>query len=418
MPHTNPGENLATDPAWAGTARFLDGRVPPGLRVVAPGSFAGVLGPLAPPEPEPLPDWAVIAVRDPGPADLLRRLLEETTPVYANDGFVVFARRPTFGLADMRNAGPVRSLAERARSEPAAPPPRFAPPPLPPAPSLAVASVPKASEPPEAVMAPIAPPQAPGIPRSALPPEALALRVPPPPAPRAELPTPPEVRAPIPLPAAQPPVLTAAPAPRPSPPPLPIPPPPAPAPAPAAAPQGGTAWGTLPARIGALLGPMAGRRLAGIGTEATTLAGLAAPSALLADAAAPQPDACFDAALVLPGAESLAEDLTTAARLLRPGGAVLVVAENAQSLGRRLAAALGREASGGLAAGAVRGAFHAAGLSPARLEGHSLDTWRATADAPPPGLAAADPASALLEEAGEAAGPNHAAWLLFLGRKV
>ncbi|WP_159348470.1 hypothetical protein [Roseomonas harenae] len=71
----------------------------------------------------------------------------------------------------------------------------------------------------------------------------------------------------------------------------------------------------------------------------------------------------------------------------------------------------------GISAAALRGALHAAELLPLRLEGHSLDTWRATADAPPAGLAADDAASALLEEAGEAAGPRHAAWLLCLARR-
>ncbi|MBP0446194.1 hypothetical protein J8J14_15580 [Roseomonas sp. SSH11] len=403
MPHLNPGENPANDPAWAGAARFLEGRVPQGQRVVAPGSFTPVLGEVAAPEPDPLPDWAVVPTGGAAafPGALVRRLLAETTAVYANDGYVVFARRPTFGLADMRNAPPVRALADRTRAE-AEPKPAAAP-----GPTLIEASLPKAGQPPEASITPLTPPKAPGIPRATLPPEALALRVPAPPA----RPEPSPAAAPpaaAPLPAALPPSLA------------PAPPPPAPAagpPAPVA--RRDTGWGTLPSRIAALLGPGPGRRLAALGTGSMELAAAAmGPAALLADAAEPQPENCFDAVLLLPDATSLAPDLASASRLLRSGGVALVVAENAESLGRRLAAALGRPAdSAGLSAAAIRGALHAASLSPLRLEGHSLDAWRASGDQPPAGLAPSAPAAALMEEAGEAAGPRHAAWLLFLARK-
>jgi hypothetical protein len=177
-----------------------------------------------------------------------------------------------------------------------------------------------------------------------------------------------------------------------------------------------TGWGGLPARIAELLGDCAGRRVAAFGGTGLAAASLAT-SALVSDAAKDLPEACFDAA-ILTGDGSLAADAARAVRLLRPGAQVLAVVENADSLGRRLAAALGRPAPcTGISAAALRGALDAAGLLPLRLEGHSLDTWRATADAPPAGLAPDDAASALLEEAGEAAGPRHAAWLLCLARR-
>ena len=421
MPQTPPGDDLAADPAWTGAARFLEGRIPPGLRVVAPQSFAPILGVLAQPDPAILPDWAVVPVAGPEgpPATLIRRLLADTTPVYANEGYVVFARRPTFGLADMRNAPPVRALAEAAASDvprpSPAPTPLFAPaveiPPDPPAPSFLEASLPQPGGTPEAAMTPILAPRAPDIPRSTLPPEAVALRVPPAPRPEpamspAPRPTPP------PLPAAAPPI-----GPRPVEPEAPRPArPEMPGPAPTSGQAG--SWGALPARVAALLGDCAGRRVA-LGPNTAGLAAAALPSsALLSETDPGLPAGVFDAVLLQPTEASLAPGLAEAARVLRPGGLALVVAENAESLGRRLAAALGRPVPPpGLAAAAIRGALHAAGLVPLRLEGHSLDAWRATAETPPAGLAPPDPAAALLDEAGEAAGPRHAAWLLLLARK-
>jgi hypothetical protein len=419
MSHTTPGEDLAADPAFTGAARFLEGRIPPGLRVVAPDIFAPLLGTLSAPDAEPLPDWAVVATGGAQPLPLLRRLLAETTAVYANDGYIVFARRPTFGLADMRNAGPVRALAERVRTAGAETP---ATPPAPqPGPTFLEASVPKADHPPEAAMSPVTPPRAPDIPRAALPPEAMALQIPRPPgmeaAPAPAAPRP----VPLPLPAAAPPRLAPSTAPRLAPAPVTAPAvPPEPDAHPAPAPEPRTAgWGTLPARVLGLLGPAAGQRVAGFGSAAPGLAAAAfASSALFADGSEPLPASSQDLALLLPGTASLASDLAAAAQALRPGGLALVVAENQESLGRRLAAALGRPGvAPGLTAAAIRGAIQAAGLLPQRLEGHSLDPWRATADTAPPGLDSADPAAALLEEAGEAAGPRHAAWLLFLARK-
>ncbi|MCR0982112.1 hypothetical protein [Roseomonas populi] len=468
MSQTHPADDSA-EPAWAGAARFLEGRIPPGGRVIAPESFARLAGALSAPDPENIPDWAVIRTATAGslPPGLLRRLLAETTPVFANEGYVVFARRPTFGLADMRNAPAVRALADGAA---------LGAPFTPPGPTLLEASQPKASAPPEAGMVPIAPPRAPDIPRANLPPEALALQVPAP-APRADRPAfplprpftapepppgfappqqpaaaPPEPPRLFPVPAAAntPPVprLFAVPPAQPVVPPEPasfappaappepaslLAPPPAPAwpvppperatpevppaSAPAATLPSGTApRGTLPARVAALLGTGAGRRVALLGADARGLAAALDPAALVSDAEG-QPDACFDLLLLAPGEASLAGAAADAARLLRPGGLLLIVAENTESLGRRLAAALGRPAPAGLSASTIRGALHAAGLVPERLEGHALDTWRATADLPPPGLAPGDPASALLEDAASTMDPRHAAWLLFLARK-
>nr|WP_263965692.1 hypothetical protein [Roseomonas sp. SXEYE001]MCV4206710.1 hypothetical protein [Roseomonas sp. SXEYE001] len=476
------------DPTWTATARFLEGRVPPGLRVIAPASFAPILGPLVEPDPSVVPDWAVIPLsRAETPEALLRLLLAQTTPVFANDGFVVFSRRPTFGLADMRSSAPVRMLADRAAGHqpqspaptlleasspvaalppeaptapPQAPATRTPLPPealtlrIPPASGVQPAPLPSPALLPEAAAAaPFAPPQAPTFNRLTLPPEALALRIPPAPGVQpAPLPSPalppeaaaaapfappraPEANQPPLTPALRiPPVSSAAPVPagseRPA---LPSSLPPRLPPLPSIAspvvaalqPQPSvqrldrpaTGWGGLPTRIAALIGDGAGRRVAAFGGTALATASLA-PSALLSDAAEELPEACFDLAILAGPEDSLLSDAMRATRLLRPGGLALVVAENAESLGRRLAAALGRPvARTGTSAGALRGALHAAGLTPLRLEGHSLDGWRAMADAPPPGLGADDPAAALLEKAGEAAGPCHAAWLLCLARK-
>ncbi|WP_043831324.1 hypothetical protein [Muricoccus aerilatus] len=568
MSWQDPGSDQAH--SWAGVTRFLEGRIPPGGKVVAPDALAAVLGPLSPPDPADLPDWAVVSLAeaDALPPALLRRLLAETTPVFADDAHVVFARRPTFGLPNLRGAAAVRSLAARPADKlpapkgvglptatppgagrpafppalglpPAAPghppglplgrpplpaslpprpvpfapsapaeerfapepppfpapgveerfetiPPPFDPPPFPapsaeerfvpvpppfPAPTTEERSQP---EPPPFELPPLPSPVAEEHPASvpvpldaphlAAPPaavEAAALSAPPPVLPTAAAPAEADRSAPHPLalePAALPHPVTAAkkppaiePPPAPTgaepaapavePVPAPNDPPPAPTPpagpparipaAPASPPQpalnappskGGPGWGGLPLRVGALLGPLHGRRVGAAGAHANgTAMALAAaslpPAAMLFSAAGDLPEAALDAALLLaedaPGAEA-----ARIARLLRPGGLALLVAENAGSLGRRLAAALGRPVPpGGSTAEALRGAAHAAGLQPLRLEGHLLDAWRATADAPPYGLGPMDAAAALLEEAGQDAGPRHAAWLLLLARK-
>ena len=141
------------------------------------------------------------------------------------------------------------------------------------------------------------------------------------------------------------------------------------------------------------------------------------PATMLFNGAEELPESCLDAALLLPG-DAAGVEAARLARLLRPGATALVLVENADSLGRRLAQALGRATvPTGTTAEALRGAAHAAGLVPLHLEGYSLDTWRATADAPPHGLGPMDAAAALLEEAGQDAGPRHAAWLILLLRK-
>ncbi len=191
-----------------------------------------------------------------------------------------------------------------------------------------------ASLPPEALalrvppVAPAAMPDQPPAPPSSRPPEGLGLRIPPAapaasPVQRPALPSslPPwiAVSTPRPSAASEPGIAT---------PPLPA------APRPTAA----TAWGGLPARIAELLGDCAGRRVAAFGGTGLAAASLAA-SALVSDAAQDLPEACFDVA-ILTADGSLAADAARAARLLRPGAQVLAVVENADSLGRRLAAAL------------------------------------------------------------------------------
>ena len=367
---SDPQIGAAPDPDRASLARFLEGRIPPGLRVVAPDSLASLLGELSPPDPAALPDWAVLRVPEAKgfPIALLRRLLTETTPVFANAAFVVFARQPTFGLTNQRNAGPVRILAEQAAGERPAMPPR------------------EEEQAPDEPRPRVSPP-----PRSGLP---AAER------PRLPSARPPDAAPPAAGPEAKPASAGAS-------------PPPALRPTP----QAVAGWGGMPARVAALLGDAAGRRVAALGRGALDLAAASLPPATpVSDGAAGLPEACFDAALVLPP-DAAPAPFAEAARLLRPGGTAIVVAENAGSLGRRLAVALGRAVPpGGASAAALRGAAHAAGLVPIHLEGHSLDTWRATAEAPPPGLDPAEPAAALLEEAGQDAGPRHAAWLILLAR--
>jgi hypothetical protein len=454
----------AADPAWVGAARFLEGRVPGGMRVVAPGSFAGVVGPLAPPRWTALPDWAVVnkgRLEEFQPA-LLRLLLAQATPVYANEAYVVFARRPTFGLTDQSNSAHVQSLVERVATLGSGP---SISPSGTPAPTMIEASIPKANRPPEVGLMPLAHPQAPDTPRGAVLPEALARAASPStaaPAPALPSSTPPPARdRTAPTPAAPPPRLEQpAPAdagsgalpravapvpargealapPRREDPAQPsvqepnIPPAPSAPSRPGAsasitmhgtAPAQGSGaasshWGGLPARVAALLGDGAGRRVVEFGRGGLAAASLAA-SAMVSDGANGLPDDCFDLALLLPDdIASLEHGTAEAARLLQAGGLALVVAENAGSLGRRLAAALGRHPTGGLAAAEIRDTLRAAGLVPLRLEGFSLDAWRASADAPPSGLAASDPAATWLEAAGRDAGPEHAAKLLFLARR-
>ena len=102
-------------------------------------------------------------------------------------------------------------------------------------------------------------------------------------------------------------------------------------------------------------------------------------------------------------------------RCLAPSGCLLIVAENAASLGRRLAVAAGRPVAGGVSLGTLLAALRAAGLRPLHAEGHSLDPWRAWADAAPAHQAAGVGAAAL-DEAGRAAGPDHAAVLIVVAR--
>ena len=402
MSQQDPGDD--PDPDRSGLARFLEGRIAPGLRLVAPGSLAWLAGAPTLPEAEhpgaELPDWAVVPRAESFPPDLLRRLLSEASPVFANGGYVVFARRPTFGLPNLRDTAPVRALADRAegRAEPA---------PAAPLPGLAA---------PARGLPPSRPPLSADPPVTGLP-AAAAPALPPARSPR---PAPSRVAAPTAIPHA-----AAAPAPTPAVPPAapagqPAPPREAePLPPPS---LGGPGWGGLPARVASLLGHLPGRRIGAIGTHAngTALALATAalpPGAMLFSGAEELPESCLDAALLLPGAAP-GEEAVRLAALLRPGGLALLVAENARSLGRRLAAALGRPVPAeGTTAEALRGAAHAGGLVPLRLEGHSLDTWRATADAPPHGLGPMDAAASLLEEAGQDAGPRHAAWLLLLVRR-
>lgn len=103
----------ASDPAWAETAEFIRQRRLPGETVLAPASFGKVLEGCAAALPEEArPDWAV--VRKSAMAGLghprLRELALDTTPVFANAEFVVWARQPSFGMVDLRGTPEVRAM--------------------------------------------------------------------------------------------------------------------------------------------------------------------------------------------------------------------------------------------------------------------------------------------------------------------
>ncbi len=435
---------LMSDPAWSAAARFLEGRIAPGQRVTAPPAFARLTGPLAPPDAATLPDWAVIhkGELDAVPAPLLRQLMAQSTPVFANDVFVIFARRPTFGLTNQRGSVHVNALVERLASLGASDPRPV--PPSPPAagspPSAAPSSPPPWAS---APMAPAPPPPSPGaapgwggVP-SAAPPAPVpgaadtpSWALPPPAGDRpawASAPTgmpraTPASRA---TPAA-PPVWPASPAPvatGDAGPPRPF----GGMPPEAAALRGGTpsvgderpaptnrsapvASGTLATRLAAMLPGPAPRHAAELGGGG--LATEAFPAATVS------PEGANDAVVLrVTDVGAMGPGIEAGLRRLGPSGHLLVVAENAASLGRRLARGAGRPTTGGVTLADLLAALRAAGLRPARAEGHSLDAWRAWSDEPPAHQASGDGAAAL-EEAGRDAGPDHAAFLLVAARSA
>ncbi|WP_426957786.1 hypothetical protein [Muricoccus radiodurans] len=418
-------EASAEDTAALAVVGFLSGRIPAGARVATPARIRVLLGDVTPPDASALPDWAVVDRDRPDelPLPLLRQLLAQSTPVYVNEAFVVFARRRTFGLTDQRDTPEIQALAARiAGLGSAAPLPS-------PAPTLVDASAPASAVPLEAPSAsdtaarpspsfeeassPLAAPSSMGIPDAGLlpssrpillPPEALAVpRSVAPPLASPEPPSPP-CRLTV-EPAA---VTSPAAPPRPT--------------LPAASPP----WASgaapplpgLPARVAALLGACPARDTAVIGNGALAEALPAGATVRPFEPGAPLPAGAFDLVLLAdPGPDDLAAALAETHRLLRAEGVLLVITENADSLGRRLARTVGREARGGLSAARLRAALRAASFRPVLLEGFSLDTWRAEADTAPPALLN-DTAGALLEQAGRDAGPDHAAQLLLLASPV
>ncbi|WP_376090531.1 hypothetical protein ACE7GA_20005 [Roseomonas sp. CCTCC AB2023176] len=322
---------LSADPNWAGVARFLEGRIARGQRVTAPIPFERVTGPLSAPDPGAVPDWAVVHKGQLAeyPQPVLGRLASEATPVFANDVFVVFARRPTFGLRSQRSSVHVNALFERLREM-----------------GLDVTDVPAA--PPK----PLHPAPEPTGALPTLPPEALALASPPAPRPAIET-----------------------------------------------APEG------LRTQAAALLALRPEARVAGVGLAIGLGSAIEDPG---------QADA-----IVL--RVRTPADLGALDRLReagRPAAPVLIVADNARSLGRRLARAAGRAATDGVALPELLGALRAAGLRPGRAEGFSLDPWRAAADAPPPDQRPGSPGGDVLDQAGRDAGPDHAALLLVLATQA
>lgn len=108
-----PGAFPTGDPLWEEAAGFVRQRRLGGERVLAPASFATILDGCVTALPEEeTPDWAV--VRKSAMAGLghhrLRDIAWNTTPVFANAEFVVWARRPSFGMVDLRGTPEVRAM--------------------------------------------------------------------------------------------------------------------------------------------------------------------------------------------------------------------------------------------------------------------------------------------------------------------
>jgi SAM-dependent methyltransferase len=118
------------DRVWADTAAFLRARLAPADRLVAPDPFRAVLpralrfGQLRAEAPGAF-DWVVVHK---GEVERLPRgfalaLPQAAVPVFANEVFVVFATTPPADLADLTESDHVRAFAARLATLPAEPPP-------------------------------------------------------------------------------------------------------------------------------------------------------------------------------------------------------------------------------------------------------------------------------------------------------
>lgn len=105
----------AEDPLWQETARFLAERAVPEDRILAPSTFREALPPFddyAACDPEAEYDWVILHKgRMPalGPK-ILSELAKNSTPVFANALFIIWARYPSFGLVDLRDQPEVEAV--------------------------------------------------------------------------------------------------------------------------------------------------------------------------------------------------------------------------------------------------------------------------------------------------------------------
>lgn len=120
----------ADDIAWAEVAAFLRERMAPDARLVAPDPFrfafprALRFGQLRQDGPQDL-DWVVVHKGELGriPRAFLLGLPDAAVPVFANTVFVVYATAPAAGLSDLTQSEHVRVLLRALQSLPAEPPP-------------------------------------------------------------------------------------------------------------------------------------------------------------------------------------------------------------------------------------------------------------------------------------------------------
>lgn len=118
------------DRVWAETAAFLRGRLSPADRLIAPDPFRVVLpralrfGQLRG-EPPGAFDWVVVHKGEVEriPRGFALALPQAAVPVFANEVFVVFAATPPADLGDLTESDHVRALSVRLATLPAEPPP-------------------------------------------------------------------------------------------------------------------------------------------------------------------------------------------------------------------------------------------------------------------------------------------------------
>ena len=118
------------DKTWADTASFLRDRMAPEARLVAPDPFRFIFhralrfGQIRQHGPEGF-DWVVVHKGELGriPRAFLLALPGAAAPVFANEVFVVYATAPAADLSDLAETDHVRALVLALQNLPAEPPP-------------------------------------------------------------------------------------------------------------------------------------------------------------------------------------------------------------------------------------------------------------------------------------------------------